>query len=161
MNAAHQHLLANHLPVLGTLFCAALLAVALFLRDVRFQRISFAFLVLVALGGAIAFRTGDEAADLVERLGLPGFPERAIHEHEEAAEAAYLLMNGIGVACFMALLFFRKATDPPPWASLAILLLTLIAFGLFVRASWLGGQIRHTEIRSTAVLSHPTEERGT
>ena len=55
MNAPHLHLMVNHLPVLGTLFGAALLIAALALRDQAFQKLALAYFVLLALGGIVVY----------------------------------------------------------------------------------------------------------
>jgi len=54
----------------------------------------------------------------------------------------------IGALALLGLIFFRKAFEFPKYFSLLILVFTLIAIVLFSRTAYLGGHIRHTEIRS-------------
>ena len=63
MNAAHLHLMLNHLPILGTLFGAAILGIALWLRNSPFQKVALVFFVLLGLAGIAVYWSGGEAAD--------------------------------------------------------------------------------------------------
>ena len=49
MNPAHLHLMLNHIPVLGTAFCMALVGWALILKSEELKRVSLGAFVIVAL----------------------------------------------------------------------------------------------------------------
>lgn len=148
MNAAHLHLALNHLPVLGALFGALLLAIALTRRSDELARAGLGVLVVAALLSIAVLRSGDAAEDQVE--DIPGVSESMIEEHEEAAEAAAVGLGLAGVVSLAGLVLFRRAPRLPRGWTVAALVLAVVASGLMGRAANLGGRIRHSEIRSPA-----------
>src|ERR1700721_3524791 len=52
-----------------------------------------------------------------------------------------------GMFACLGLWQFRRLTHVPRWNLAVILVLTLVSLGLMIRASNLGGEIRHEEIR--------------
>lgn len=148
MNAAHWHLLLNHLPVLGTLFSAILLAVAIFLKNAQFQRVSLVFLLCCALAAIPVYLTGNAAEGIVEKL--PEASEEIIEAHERMGTITLIVMQLLAFASVVVLFAWRKAPEPSPRAALAVLLFALICTALAGYTANLGGQVRHTEIRPTA-----------
>lgn len=151
MNAPHLHLMVNHLPVLGTLFGAALLIAALALRDQAFQKLALAYFVLLALGGIVVYWSGDQAADRI-RL-LPGVAVPAIDRHAEAGEQAFIGLSVLGAVSLVLLFVFRPPLHLPRAAGIAVVLLALAVVGLAARAAWIGGHIRHPELWSSTGAS--------
>ena len=146
MNAAHLHLLVNHLPVIGALFAMFLLAWAALRRNSELTRAGLGLFVVAALAGLAAYYTGEPAEDLVERL--PGVTKAVIHQHEETAELATILLAGYGAFALGALVYFWKRTKNIPRGFIvAALLLGLIPAGAMALTANQGGEIRHTEIR--------------
>lgn len=139
-NLAHLHLLLNHLPIVGCLFAGGLLVAGLVRRDDSLTVAAKVALVLVALTSIPAYFTGEPAEEQVEDIA--GISRKVIHEHEEAGEAAFvvMLMNG----ALAAFLFFRRRDDRRLHLALAVV--TLVSFGLMARTGNLGGKIRHPEI---------------
>ncbi|HXI20948.1 MAG TPA: hypothetical protein VNH46_07685, partial [Gemmatimonadales bacterium] len=84
MNAAHLHLMLNHLPVLGAPFAALLLVWGLFRRSRDLLRTALGVAVVVAAVSYPVFLTGEPAEDRVEDAGWAS--ERLVHQHEERAE---------------------------------------------------------------------------
>lgn len=151
MNAAHLHLLVNHLPILGAFLSLPVLAVALWRNQDRSVLGVAAMLLVLAAGGAGAsMNTGDGAEESVEHL--PGVSEQLIHEHEEKAELA----TGLSVAtALMAVGVFAWAMKrgdgaAPRGAIAALLLANLGTSGAMAATGAAGGEIRHTEIRDAA-----------
>lgn len=162
MNAAHLHLLVNHLPVIGTLFAILLLAGALVRRNTELARASLALFVVAAITGLAAYFTGEPAEDVVERI--PGITKAAIHSHEEAAELATILLGSFGVFALGALIYFRKRTAQIPRGFVVFaLLLSLIPAAAMAWTANQGGEIRHAEIRSgnTPALAAPASSLAT
>ena len=132
MNWVHLHLALNHLPVLGALFCALLLAVGLVRRSDELQRVSlWALALLAAVSIPIKF-TGDFASD-------------------QATTGMFLL----GLVAAGGLFAARGGRPLPRRAVLASLVLALVTFLLMARTANLGGQLRHPEIRGEAEASSP------
>lgn len=148
MNQAHLHLLLNHFPVIGTILCLLLLLVALVRKSDELKRIGLGALVFIALLTIPAYLTGEPAAKIVEQL--PGVAEINIKAHEEAALVAFIALLVTGAIAVAGLIRFRRPKLIPSWAMAVMLALTGLNVGLMARTANLGGQIRHTEINTSA-----------
>lgn len=146
MNAAHLHLLVNHLPIIGAmLFVPLLLLAMLTARERGVMRAAALVAVLSGLGGGAALWTGEPAEELVEEL--PGIDEVALHTHEERAEAAAALGGLTAVLAIVALaLTERRGAVHLPLAGVALVSGVLTA-GAMAWTGAAGGPIRHSEIR--------------
>jgi uncharacterized membrane protein len=100
----------------------------------------------VALITLAVFFTGLTAEDTVKKL--PGVTEASIGRHEEMAELALVLMETLGIAALAGLLFLRESGAIPKWIVVIVLLLSLVTAAVVGLTANLGGQIRHTEIRT-------------
>lgn len=145
MNGAQAHLLINHMPVLGTAFAAALLAVGVVGRSDELRKAGLWTFVLAALGGLAAFLTGEGAEHVVE--GLPGVTEGVIHAHEEAAEKAFYALLALGVFALGGLLAAFRTGTLSRRACAIVLALAVPVLGLLGWTAHLGGLVRHTELR--------------
>ena len=155
MNAAHLHLLVNHLPILGSFLAAPLLVLALLRRHEPGTLYGAVFLVLAAGIGAIAAdQTGEGAEESVE--DLPGVSEHLIHEHEEAAEVAMVLALVTAAIGIGATVVTARSGKVHPLATGILLSATLATSAAMANVGWAGGQIRHTEIREDGGKSGPT-----
>ena len=145
MNWAHVHLILNHVPVLGSVFCLLLVAVGWAMADLNVKRVALAMTLLTGLAALPVYFTGEPAEHVVE--GLPGVNERAIHEHEEFSTYALVAALVTGAAAGVALAFTWRDRDGrvPRWASPAILALLLVTTGLMGWTAYLGGRIHHPE----------------
>lgn len=148
MNAAHLHLVLNHAPLFALLIGTAVVAVALWRPSDDLMR---AGLILVVLGGAAtvpAFLSGEPAEDAIEEL--PGVSEELIDEHEESAD--YALWGGVvaGLVALAALAVRRRRAGVSRKFALLAASLGFLAVIIMARTAYLGGQIRHPEIRSMA-----------
>lgn len=150
MNGAHIHLLINHVPILGTFLALALLVAALPRHNVPRARSAFWLLVGLGIATVVVFLTGEPAEEAVERL--PGVAETLIESHEEAALASTIALGALGVFALGALWWFRRRALPR-WVVLAGTAGTLGVAGMMAWTANLGGQIRHTEIRSGATTT--------
>jgi hypothetical protein len=145
MNGAELHLAINHLPLFATIFGLAFLAFGLWRPAVPVVRRSgLVLLVLGGLGGGATYFTGEPAEEVVE--DMPGITRERIHEHEESAELATII---IGITGLIGLgILWRRRGQPIDKASTIVAAgATLLAFGVLARTAWLGGQIHHPELR--------------
>jgi hypothetical protein len=152
MNPVHIHLLLNHVPVIGTVIGILLLGYALLRRSQDVTRASLGIFVLAALAGGAVFLTGEPAEERVENLAGISMP--ILERHEEAALIAALLLAAVGVFALVGLIVFRRreAGIPRGFATVALILALVPAAAMGYTAN-LGGQIRHSEIRSDAVAT--------
>ncbi len=155
MNAAHLHLVVNHLPVLGVLFGLVLLAGGRFRRSEELTRAALWTFVFAGVAGLGAYLSGSGAEETVE--GLAGVSERLVESHEEAALLATAAAGLTGVLALTALLGYRRGSAFPRWFNAAVLATALVAGGLMARAANLGGRIRHPEIQGAALSTTDTE----
>ena len=146
MNTAHLHLILNHIPVLGTFITLGLLSFALWKRSEEAKRTALGLLVIIALLAVPAFLTGEPAEGVVK--GLPGVSGAIIEQHEEAAQGAFIGLCILGGVALAGLLWFRRGQIMPSWFGSIVLAGSLLVGGWMAWTANLGGQIRHSEIRS-------------
>lgn len=154
MNGANLHLILNHLPVIGEPFCVLLLVAGIVKKSAEIKKLSLLGFVVVALTAIPVYLTGEPAEEVVEHL--PGVVQSLIESHEEAALFALIAAEALGAAALAGLLLFRGARTPPAWFVGLILIVALTVSGIFAWTATLGGQVRHTEIRSQGM---PQSER--
>jgi peptidoglycan/LPS O-acetylase OafA/YrhL len=157
VNAIHQHLLVNHLPIFGAYFAIPILLLSLALRRERGLLLAAVFLLVVtAIGGWVSLSTGESAMDAIEgQEGKPWYKaydeaSETVLAHEERAETATWIATGaavLGVAV-LVLAHFRPVEEPlgRAWiaAALAGAVVTAAAMSYTGNA---GGVIMHREIR--------------
>ena len=146
MDAAHFHLMLNHVPVIGSVFGMLLLGAALLRKSQELLKASLAVFVVCAAVAVPVYLTGEPAEHLVEHL--PGLTKPEIEQHEESAEAAFIAILVLGITGLGALGFFRGPRPIPHWFGVISLVIALATCGLMLRTANLGGKVRHTEIRN-------------
>ena len=97
--------------------------------------------------------SGNGAQDGIK--SLPGVSKSMIETHEGAALAAMAFMLPTGAFAWLGLWQFRRLARVPNWNLAVILILTVVTFGLMARASNMGGEIRHAEIRAVQGTATP------
>ena len=145
-NWAHVHLLVNHIPVLGTVFGLALLAIVMKGNREDGKKAALGTFVVVALVAILTYLTGEPAEEVVEHL--PGISEDIIETHEEFAIVSLVAVEVLGLVSLVGLFLSRKSARIPPRLVTICLALSLAAVATLAWTSHLGGQIRHPEIRS-------------
>lgn len=145
MSIVHLHLLLGHVPVVGILFALLLFAAAIFLRETVSTRFVLGFSAALGAVAIAVYFTGGAAEEAVEKLA--GVTEGAIEQHEEAAEVTTIALSIFGALSLAALVIFRKGRVPR-WVGAAGFAGTVVLSALMGWTANLGGQIRHTEIRS-------------
>ncbi len=156
MDSTHLHLLLNHFPIIGTLIGTGVMAYGLFAASETTKKAALFTWVAMAALAIPVFLTGEPAEESVE--GLAGVSGALIEQHEEAAELALWVMEALGLFSLIALLARGLAANKS--VMMGIFGLSLVTFGLMARTGYLGGQIRHTEIRSGAAAVLPEAGAG-
>jgi hypothetical protein len=147
MSLAHLHLILNHVPVVGTLVAGVLFVFAARWRNGQLERLALGFMLAFALLTVPVYLTGEPAEHVAERL--PGVREAAIDRHQDAARAALVAAEILGASALAGLALFRRRLLPRA-VSAVIVALIVVSTGLFGWTGYLGGQIRHTEIRASS-----------
>ena len=139
------HLALNHVPVIGFAGVLGILSWGMFRRNEEVQRVALAACVAIALITVAVYRSGEPAEDVAEHL--PGVTKQVIEEHEEAAKLAFIASSICGAAALLGLFFWRNP-ERRVFAIRATLVISFATAILIGRTAMLGGQIRHTELRT-------------
>jgi hypothetical protein len=146
MDLAHIHLLLNHFPTIGYIIGGGLFVLSLITKSDDLKRASLIVLLGIALIAIPTYMSGNGAQEAIK--SLPGVSKSLIETHEGAALVAIGFMLFTGAFAWLGLWQFRRLARIPTWNLAVILVLTLVSLGLMARASNLGGEIRHAEIRA-------------
>jgi len=146
MDATHFHLVLTHFPIIGTIIGIGILAYGQLFKNIEIQKVALATFILMAILTIPAFVTGEEAEETVEHIA--GISEQLIENHEELAEKAIWLMGLLGGLSLISFYAIIKKLSFAKTMTLITLVVSLATFGLFAQVGNLGGQIRHSEIRT-------------
>jgi len=150
MNAAHLHLVVNHIPVIGMLIAVVFLLVALIHGKDLLIKASLWLLFFVALSAIPAYVSGDPAHEYLEHT--PGLRNDLIHEHEESAEVAFVSAIILGLLALLGLVGYRHRRRLSRLYMYFMLVASLIVLALMAGAANQGGRIRHPEARSATQI---------
>ena len=151
MNAAHLHLLVNHLPVILPPLGLLLLLCAKLRKSDDLHQAALGVFVLGALLAVPAYYSGEPAEERVENL--PGVAKFLIHEHEESAEWAAVTIGILGVLAAPALILRARRRRVPAPLGAAVIVAALLTAVVMGRTAQLGGRIHHPEIREPAAAA--------
>jgi|GEM_PF-252509 len=145
MNAAHLHLIVNHAPLFLLLFGTAMLTWNVARPKKEILILAIALFMGAGVASLVSSKTGEEAEEIVEHL--PDVTDGSIHEHEEAAEWAQAITLFVA-ALGMGLLVVNKYKPEREKAmGSVVLLVAVLGIAAMAKTSYLGGMIRHFEIR--------------
>lgn len=147
MYSTQVHLAITHFPIIGTIIGFCLLSYGIFSKNVLLSKAGLVTFVAMALIAIPAFMTGEEAGNAIKNL--PGVTEDSIDIHEEMAEKAIWFIEILGVVSMTGLLLAIKFSRLFKPVCVMILILSMATIGMMVKVGNTGGQIRHTEIRSS------------
>ena len=137
------------MPVFGSAFGAIVLGIGIWSKSSTTKLSAYVVFLLSAIGGAVAYLTGESAEETVKHI--PGVATKMIEQHETAAGYAVAAMIVLGVMAVLAsVMTVLKPTTANVFAWIT-LLVSLTGFGLVARTGYLGGQIRHTEVNGYPV----------
>jgi len=130
-----------------------LFVLSLITKSDDLKRASLVVLLGISLIAIPTYITGNGAQDAVK--SLPGVSKTLIETHEGAALVALGFIEVTGAFAWLGLWQFRRLARVPNWNLAVILVLTAVSLGLMARASNLGGEIRHGEIRAEQGIVAP------
>ncbi|SMO52214.1 hypothetical protein [Gracilimonas mengyeensis] len=149
MNAAHLHLIVNHIPIFTTLIGILILAWGMYKKEVSIRNIAFVLFIVGAASSYLAIETGESAEDIVEEVA--SVSHDTIHDHEEAAEISLWFAVVMGFLSIGALASRKLKLRFETGLNIAILLTALITLGLLTYTAYEGGKIRHSEAYTEVV----------
>jgi hypothetical protein len=147
MNDADLHLMFNHLPVIGVIVGFLVLVWGIIRRSDDVKIVGLIGLILTGVAAIAVYLTGEPAEEMVEKI--PGVSGALIELHEDWAMISLVFAVITGALAMFGLVTRRmRATSLAQFAIVGTLVTSLVTGGLMARTANLGGQIRHTEIRS-------------
>lgn len=146
MNQTHLHLLITHLPIFGSILGGLVLAYGIWKKNRQTNNAAYLLLIISSIGAMLSYLTGEEAEETVEHL--TGVSESIIEQHQEFALFALIALITVGVAALIGLFLRQKNPAIIKMVAIVTLILSLVSFGLVGWTGYLGGQIRHSEIRA-------------
>jgi hypothetical protein len=144
MNTVHLHLLLNHFPTIGFGVGVGLFLVGLAGKSDDLKRASFMLFFLIALLAIPVYQSGNAAQFAI--MDRTDISQEAMATHQDAALLALIFMEITGAFAWLALWQFRRISGSARWNVAAVLVLSILTFGLMARAANIGGEIRHPEI---------------
>jgi hypothetical protein len=158
MDLTHIHLLLNHFPTIGNLIGGGLFLLSLIMNSDDLKRASLMILLGISLLAIPTYMSGNGAQDHIK--SLPGVSKSLIETHEGVALEGMAFMEAAGAFAWLGLWQMRRLGRIPRWNLTVILLLTVATFVLMARASNIGGEIRHAEIRAAQETVTPEGALG-
>lgn len=150
MNLVHGHLLLNHFPIIGAFIGLGILGVGIWKKNETLLNTAAYLLFIIALITIPAFYTGEPAEEAIEHLS--GVSHKLIHEHEEAAELAFLVMLLNGAMALGYILLNRVKMPLAKRMPMVLLIVSAITCLLMARAGSKGGKIRHPETENNTSM---------
>lgn len=158
MNQVHIHLLLNHAPIMGNAFGAMLLFYGLFKKSKSVIEASMLAFIITALVTIPVFLTGEPAEEAIENI--PGIVTSDVERHEENAEAAFWLMEALGIFSAITFVMKNRENKRADLFTKVALMFSLVVFGFMATVGNDGGKIRHPEISSAAASATQAGEQG-
>lgn len=150
MNPTHIHLLVTHLPIFGSILGALVLAYGIWANSDSTKMAAYFIFIVAALGGTVAYLTGEPAEESVEHIA--GVSKDNIEEHEESALFTLISLIATGVVSIAGVFLIQRKAASERAVAIAAFVIALASFGMAVRTGYLGGYIRHqTEIDNPVV----------
>jgi hypothetical protein len=146
VNVAHLHLLLNHVPTVGSVVALGLLLLAFVRRNEHLAHAGLEVLFVIAVLTLPVYTSGVAA---YQRLrNQPEISDQAVRVHQDAALAGFVVTEFAGFIAWAALWQTRRRGHAARGLVSAATLLSVVSLALMGRAANIGGEIRHTEIRT-------------
>jgi len=144
MNAAHLHLMFNHLPIVGLGFAILINLLAMIRKSEELKNLSFWFYILIGLLAILPILTGDGAGEILKTY--PGIDNEAIENHETWGYIFFygLMLNSL--LAIVALWFSQKKPELVKKLGITMLVIAIVLLFFAYQAGTTAGNIRHPEI---------------
>jgi uncharacterized membrane protein len=143
------------LPIIFPIVGLIVLAVGIGFKSEVVKRTAYLVFSIGAITAAIAMNSGEGAEEIAENL--PGVTDNLIHEHEEAAELFALLSYVFGAFAIFALWSSWKSKSYNVLLSYIVTAFAIVLIFLGKQTGTTGGEIRHTEIRSSSAVDQNSQ----
>jgi uncharacterized membrane protein len=157
MNSSQIHLALTHVPVILSFIGLVILIISFFKKNSTLTNTSFYILLAAGLFTLPVYFTGEGAEEIVE--DMPGVTKQLIGQHEEFAGIA-LITIAISAVIALAGILFKRRDQLLRVIKLTTLFFALASSAAMAQTAHLGGQIRHSEIRSGFVAQNESINEG-
>lgn len=157
MNAAHFHLIVNHLPIIFPIAGVIILITGFIFKSEPIKRTAFLIFIIGSLSSIAAVVSGEGATKIVENIS--GVTEDYIERHEEIAERFAILSYILGGFSLFGLWASVKQKKFSQIANIVILIFAFIVIYFAKETGTTGGEIRHTEIRTNNIETPVIKEQ--
>ena len=155
MNDAHIHMVVNHFPIIGLILGLGILLFGVVLKNKTVINTAYGLFIVAAVFAIASMSTGEGAEELVE--DMPNVGKRIIHEHEEIAEKLDIVLYVISAISITGLYLNLKNNSRSKITSYIVIILASIGVYLAQKTGTTGGEIRHTEIRTSVSNENPIQ----
>ena len=157
MNASQIHLALTHFPLILSIAGFGILLASYLLKNIAVGKTGLYVLIAAGLISLPVYFSGEGTEEIIE--DLPGISKTLIHEHEELAETAFIIMIATGLSAILSLALYKKSAGKLLGGlTLALALASSIIMGF---TAHLGGKVSHVEIRNGAVIDQGKENEST
>lgn len=146
MNAVHLHLITNHFPIIGVFFGLLVLVYGFNNKSKTSVLAAYWVFIIAAALGAVAYFSGHSAEHIVE--DVPGILETAIEEHEESALITFIAMIVLAILSIIGVMKKNFNFNSMKILAVIILIVATVSLAIATYTGLLGGNIRHSEVRS-------------
>jgi amino acid transporter len=149
MNAAHFHLLINHLPIVGSFIGFLLIFYSSIInKDLSNIKAGLIILTLSSFSILPVYFSGEGAEEIVEHLA--GVSHETIEEHEEIAELGLYVSLFVGLLSSLSFLMVLRKNKNSKLLTNITLFAGFLLVILFVLIGQTGGEIKHPEIEKSS-----------
>jgi uncharacterized membrane protein len=145
MNAAHYHLMINHIPLAGIICGTCLILVGLILKNEVLKKTALYFFVISAILLVPTYTTGGGAEKVLKAM-MPGMTTDPVEQHEEMAMIALGGTGFLGLVSLVCIFIFWGQKPVKNAIAVVIAIISIAAIALTGYTAYLGGKIRHPEI---------------
>lgn len=141
MEASQIHILLNHYPVIGWFFGILLILLGYALKNELVKRNALLLLVIMSVVTIPVFITGEMTGGAVAAWST-GDRAKAITMHKHTARAGFGVVVLSGLLAAIVLFLRSRSGVINRWATLAVLIMSLVSAGVIGYATHLGRQIK-------------------
>lgn len=144
MDYAFTHLIANAIPVLGSLIGIFVLGIGVYKSSNTITNAAYIIFIFSAFGTGITYYTGKWAEETIKNISVVSMP--IVEQHKTIAEGALAAMIILAISTGFALWYSIKKYPLPRNFNFVILAVAFVSFAICAATAILGFSIRHPEL---------------
>jgi len=145
MNAAHFHLMVNHLPIILPIAGLMVMVFGFIFRSDLVKQVAYFIFICSAIAAFLALESGGKAAGLIKEL--PWAEPSFIKQHATTANCYAWMSYGLGIWSIIGAWVNYKDKKYEEVFSVVATLFAVVMLFFGARTATTGGEIRHKEIR--------------